>query len=154
MEEASAPGLLVWADNLYVWADDWTNLQRRVQGLDRQLRKCGFCSGEDSLVVMRNVFVPVGTCELQNGFVFKEVGNIISLGVCLDKQGHSLISALHRRACALAVLRRHAGIPWSALLASASSTTSFGAANDAGLLPSRRWRLGAFRRPGRLLRHA
>ena len=59
---------------------------------------------------MRNRYVPDGSCTLRSQDKFKEVQNITALGVCLDTQGHALASAMHRRGCALGVLRRHAGL--------------------------------------------
>ena len=112
-------GLLLWADNVWVYADSWSKLQKRTRSIERVLRRLGLTFGTSSLQVLRGADAPMGTSSLSDGRPFAEVAQMAVLGVLLDGSGRGVVSAAHRRKLAQGVLFKKASLLKSPLLPAA-----------------------------------
>ena len=72
-----------------------------------QLGRLGLDVGTSSLEVLRNKHTDPTTITLADGRAFREVATLRCLGVLLSHDGHTLVSATHRRGLAWDALRRY-----------------------------------------------
>lgn len=80
--------LLVWADNVFVFASSWADVRVRVSDVSRAIRELGLRFSDSSLEVLATSQVGAGVLEISDtGQSFSEVQVLRVLGIGLDAKG-------------------------------------------------------------------
>ena len=108
--ELERHSILVWADNIFIVADDPQEVERRARDLERAFASKRLRFGDASLHALSNRFAQQQVMSTAEGQIFKHVDKFEVLGNMLDAYGSSDTLVAHRLQQARKVFGRLAGL--------------------------------------------